>query len=282
MRDFVEPVAKALTCLSPRLNFQVIVAGDDAVELGPLRAADADHLQEAAQMVRTTPFEGGCDNVPALLRALELAQTRTNCSVVWLHGVQPPGSAGLQELATKWRRGVPRVRLYNLQLTPGPDAISRVFDEEDFVTTVPSFGEARQELRRLIVSLSPGTQTLEFRRRRTSDPPAAHELRAPPHLALLLAQDEILEMLSSRDSNARAAAARLASRYQLVTPVTGAVVLETRQQYDQAGLQPVDPDSAPDLFATPEPGTWGLMLAGALILLLRARQPTAASRRHRT
>ena len=32
----------------------------------------------------------------------------------------------------------------------------------------------------------------------------------------------------------------LAMKYQLVTPISGAVVLETQAQYDAAGLQPVD------------------------------------------
>jgi hypothetical protein len=56
----------------------------------------------------------------------------------------------------------------------------------------------------------------------------------------------------------------LPAAYQLVTPVSGAVVLETRRQYDESKLKPADPDSVPDL---PEPAVW-IMLLSALPCLL--------------
>ena len=54
---------------------------------------------------------------------------------------------------------------------------------------------------------------------------------------------------------------QLAGRFQLVTPVSGAVVLETQQQYQVAGLQPVDPATVPSI---PEPATSLLLLLGLL------------------
>ena len=66
-------------------------------------------------------------------------------------------------------------------------------------------------------------------------------------------------------------------RYQLVTPVSGAVVLETQAQYDQAGLKPVDPDSVP---IVPEPETWmliGVCLVVLLTAVLRGRPRGAAA-----
>ena len=51
-------------------------------------------------------------------------------------------------------------------------------------------------------------------------------------------------------------AMQLAARYQLVTPVSGAVVLETQAQYQQAGLQPVPPESVPTV---PEPSATVLL-----------------------
>ena len=42
-----------------------------------------------------------------------------------------------------------------------------------------------------------------------------------------------------------AARAELAARYQLVTPFSGAVVLETQAQYDEHGLTPADGDATP-------------------------------------
>jgi len=56
----------------------------------------------------------------------------------------------------------------------------------------------------------------------------------------------------------------MAVGYQLVTPVSGAVVLETVQQYEQAGLEPVDEATVPTI---PEPQTIFLMGIVAVMLL---------------
>jgi hypothetical protein len=58
----------------------------------------------------------------------------------------------------------------------------------------------------------------------------------------------------------------LAAAYQLVTPLSGAVVLETAQQYAQHDLTPADPTTVP---AIPEPGIRALLLLGLATLLLR-------------
>jgi len=65
----------------------------------------------------------------------------------------------------------------------------------------------------------------------------------------------------------------LAARWQLVTPVTGAVVLETRQQFTEAGLTPVDPLTTPQI--VPEPSTGALLMVGiGLWLWLGRRRPS--------
>jgi hypothetical protein len=70
----------------------------------------------------------------------------------------------------------------------------------------------------------------------------------------------------------RAAAVALAARYQLVTPVSGAVVLETQQQYEESRLTPVSQGTVPTV---PEPHEWALALialAGSGWLLWSNRQ----------
>ena len=62
------------------------------------------------------------------------------------------------------------------------------------------------------------------------------------------------------------AATILAVRYQLVTPVSGAVVLETAEQYRAAGLEPVNPGSVPTI---PEPEMMVLLIiAGAFVIFI--------------
>ena len=93
-------------------------------------------------------------------------------------------------------------------------------------------------------------------------------MQSSKHLARLWAFDEVRRLIAARR---RDEAVQLAAKHQLVTPVSGAVVLETKQQFDRAGLQPVDPKTVP---LVPEPS--GLLL---LVLALGAALGLAARRR---
>jgi hypothetical protein len=57
--------------------------------------------------------------------------------------------------------------------------------------------------------------------------------------------------------------------YQLVTPVSGAVVLETMEQFERFGLEPVDPETTPDII--PEPGVCMLMVGCVCYFVMRRR-----------
>jgi hypothetical protein len=61
-----------------------------------------------------------------------------------------------------------------------------------------------------------------------------------------------------------AEALKLATGYQLVTPVSGAVVLETAAQYAANGLTPVDAATVPTV---PEPETVALLAMAALVVI---------------
>lgn len=104
-----------------------------------------------------------------------------------------------------------------------------------------------------------------FREQRASaDIRRARSAKTSGHLARLWAADQVERLLAKGDEPGRQAASELAVRYQLVTPVSGAVVLETAQQYDEAGLTPVDQGSVPTV---PEPEEW-MLIAAVLVLLL--------------
>jgi hypothetical protein len=84
------------------------------------------------------------------------------------------------------------------------------------------------------------------------------------HVVRLWARDEIQRLAASRSV---AEAVKLAGQYQLVTPVSGAVVLETKAQFERAGLEPVSSDSVPTV---PEPGTLALLGLAAILAGARA------------
>jgi hypothetical protein len=96
--------------------------------------------------------------------------------------------------------------------------------------------------------------------------------RGDLQIVRLWARDQVTAMLdhdpalgAARPSRAEAVA--LAVKHQIVTPVSGAVVLETQQQYDANGLSPVTAVPLP-------PALWAALLTLPLVWL--------ACRRHRT
>ena len=95
----------------------------------------------------------------------------------------------------------------------------------------------------------------------------APQYKTSDHLGRLWAHEEVFRLMRAKDQ--RTAAVELAQRYQLVTPVSGAVVLETQQQYDEAGLEPVQNGTVPTI---PEPETWALLGVAMSVLAYRARR----------
>ena len=90
--------------------------------------------------------------------------------------------------------------------------------------------------------------------------------KSSKHLARLWAFDEAKRFIVARQV---ANAIKVGGAYQLVTPVTGAVVLESKQQFDQAGLSPVDSQSVPTV---PEPATLLLAAIGVVLLYMFRRR----------
>ena len=100
----------------------------------------------------------------------------------------------------------------------------------------------------------------------TPTPPAeAGAVKASLHLARLWARDEVIRL---KKSGRNREAIVLATRYQIVTPASGAVVLETQQQFADNDLAPADPATVPSI---PEPGTGALLLLGLILFSLRRR-----------
>ncbi len=98
------------------------------------------------------------------------------------------------------------------------------------------------------------------------------------HIARLWAAGEAVGALRGKPAD-RTAAITLARRLNVVTPVSGAVVLATDREYKENGLVAPGADEVPTI---PEPHEWALLaiVAGMLLWLWRRRRrgaPGAAS-----
>jgi hypothetical protein len=260
-------VAAALDSLPPGVNVKVLPAGGNGFYEEGGGALTSGAPAEGARRVEKIVFEGGADSVPALGRALDVASDEPGGVVVWVHGPQPLLLTPVEELRQRWERRPEGPALYSVQTEAGPDHVAEKLDGVAGFVPVPRFGGLRADLEDLFGRLAGTKKRLRFVR--VSEPPkkapAAAEgaKKSSAHLARLWANDEVGRMLGDRDGNRTDEAIRLAARYQLVTPVSGAVVLETRQQYEQAGLKPVEPGSVPTI---PEPETIVLLAVATGLL----------------
>jgi hypothetical protein len=89
------------------------------------------------------------------------------------------------------------------------------------------------------------------------------------HLARIWAVTTAEDAASPKAESARST---LAAAYQLVTPLSGAVVLETQAQYAAHGLTPGDPSASPQVPNIPEPTTGLLVLLSLTAALMRRKR----------
>jgi hypothetical protein len=277
MGDHAGEVAEALQGVPDGLEFAVLQASDRVIELAPVRPAGQESRRTAMDAIRSASFAGGCDNAKALARAWDIAAASTNGAILWLHATQPVEFGGVEALRQRWERRPHDPILLDRQFDNGPNLILQKLDGLSGVQRLARAERPADDLARLMALWSGKAVLLDYERERVPEASAARKPETPPngHLVRLWANEEIRRLAASRRDEDRQQALTLATTYQLVTPVSGAVVLETSQQYQEAGLEPVPASSVPSV---PEPEFWMLLAVGAIlfvILLRKHRQQTA-------
>lgn len=266
MATAVAPIADAIATLPSATELFLIVADDGDF---PDDLVEKTSPQAATTLLRARDFIGGIDNTSALARGLDLVQAKPDSALIWIHGPQPVQLQTTEALEQRLSRGAD-VRWYDVQVAPGANLIGERINELQRVRTL-----SHHHLSRLFASWRVNSQeVIAFRERVDSpatNPPAGVQTSA--HLARLWAHDEVGRLIYG-ERPSREAAIDLAHRYQLVTPVTGAVVLETQQQYDAAGLTPVPEGTVPTI---PEPEEWALIAIALAMLAYACRRRSASS-----
>ncbi len=233
---------------------------------GPFKAA-------VEPMERNTPqFKGGHDPLPALEAAWGWASQQAGGTVLWIHGNVPVFLGDPQSISQRLQRGeATGARLVDLQVATGPNLAAKEWFAQSLYESLPRLGTLDDDLKRFLDTGTGLAPEWHWRRER-SENRNTNGPTASRHLVRLWARDQINQLRRERKTTEAVA---LAGRWQLVTPVSGAVVLETKAQYKAAGLTPVDPLTTPAI--VPEPETWALMILGTGVLALWHRRQ---KRRH--
>jgi hypothetical protein len=264
MAEHFDAIGEALAGLPANTELQVLVAGDEVLDVAEAAGAAWDPRQgELAEKLHALAGAGGCDNVRALLKALDLKGSASDdTAVVWVHAAQPVLLSSAAPLVQRLERGL-SVPIHDVAVAAGPNRVAEELKGVASLQPLPRFSSLADDLRALLAGLVGKSTEYRLERARVQGPAPATP-KSSSHVARLWAAGEVAALAGSGKPGDRAAAVKLAVAHQLVTPVTGAVVLETQQQYEDSKLRPVDPDATPKI---PEPGTLALLLAALPALL---------------
>jgi len=267
MKEFQDEVARTLKNFSFDIETALVLTGGNGfnVETAAPHALLGSSA-EIAQRIEKTDFGGGADAVEAVTKAWELAQEKPNSAIIWIHAPQPVELSSSVNLNQMWARRADSPIIYSLQSKLGRDVIEKNLSASNIVETVSRFGALGDDLSRHLNRISQQKRQFEFIRTTEEAKgfkPLINAKETSAHLTRLWANDEIKRLLANKSPANGKAALDLAIKYQLVTPVSGAVVLETKEQYDQFGLRPVEANSVPTI---PEPEEY--LLFGVVMSLI--------------
>ncbi len=202
---------------------------------------------------------GGRANVPALTAAWQKLRGESDAGIVWIHGTQPVLLGEINPLIESFASDEPHPRIFDIDIGTGPNRIAEKIDTLVTWHRVLDGWKAADRLALLLDRWAGRANRYVVERERIPRSEITGPAKAADrHVARLWGREEIERMRVTPTQ--REEAEKLAVQLQLVTPVSGAVVLETQQQYDRHGLKPVDPATVP---VVPEPGTVALLLIGA-------------------
>jgi len=272
LKGVIPHLIAALDAIPPNAKVGAMIASEPVQQQSMAPWTQAQK-QAVLRLLRSAYFVGGQDNAPALVTALKALEAEPNAQLLWVHGPQPVsfrGSAARLEQAASRLSHLPVVTLYSIE--PGPNEV---------LPDAPWAWRARLLPR----TGSPKADLSTFLGRATGQPLAIHRSqtqgaegieKGSDHIARLWAHDQVLDLMRTNPAGNRTAAVSLATQYRLVTPVSGAVVLETKQQYEESGLTPVSQATVPTV---PEPHEWALLImacAALAWLLWQQRQRSMA------
>ena len=257
-------LGRALSALPAGLPVGLAVAAEEprTVAPAPWSKAQSDRFRQA---LKTAAFEGGQDNLPALADSIE-ASAGSGSALLWIHGPQPVGFGYSQaRLNQVLERSADLPRLVRYQAEPGPAFTVSGHAWFETALEIPPSGDAGADLSALLARISAGGEGWQVTRTEAGE-------KAGPagsaHIARLWGAGRLATAAGAQGKE-REKAIALAYRLNIVTPVSGAVVLETDAEYKRNGLSV--PGSA-DVPTVPEPETWALIALVAGLLLWQYRR----------
>jgi hypothetical protein len=240
LKDQASQIVEALSVIPSSLKPTVYFVAEDSSSDSSTQASISPITPDQAKKAITADkFVGGQDNEATLQEVLETAAEQSSSAVLWIHGPQPTSrdlpSNTILDLVHK-------VRLFDMQVHSGPVSTLQALHTADaskmLSTVTVANSSVVQGVKELVAGWEKGTKQFLVRRSLSSkkpDAPSVADRALSAQVTCLWANEEVTRLLANgMEQQARA----LAAKYRLVTPVTGAVVLDTANSYAEWQLDP--------------------------------------------
>ncbi|HOO56169.1 MAG TPA: VIT domain-containing protein [bacterium] len=268
MKGAAQQIMDSFKLLPENTEYLIQIASDESGVNKPGSIAwEALSREKLISQLENHVFIGGQDNVPALINAWDIAAQKKNSSIVWIHGPQPVYMHNVEEIIQRYDRRPGGPMIYELQASNGTNIVVNELDGLTKFVRVPRSGNMKQDLEWLIKSFDVSSASIAIQRERikkTNIEKNKYTKRTSNHLSRMWAKNQIEEILKTPGEKSRKEALLMSVEYGLVTPVSGAVVLETKKQYKDAGLNPITSSQIPTI---PEPEVIILILVTLVVLL---------------
>ncbi|MFZ4764384.1 MAG: VIT domain-containing protein [Roseimicrobium sp.] len=264
LRPHAAVIAHALQSLRAGLQITAIMTTD----------AEPIQLERDAITAGVSPraFRGGRDSTSGLKPAMRLArESAMPTSIVWLHGPQPLNPEGTAGLAQLVERAVEPPLIHAVNLMSGRNRIIEQFYQSTVLRGESRWDGSEEGLKKLIAGACVAVPERGYVFTRHKEAPT-DGIKVWDQLARHGVFEEVLSAFQGQNRVPTAQAQR-AALYQLVTPYSGAVVLETQAQYERAGLKPVDANTTPQIpGSVPEPSRLALLMIGLMALVSQRKR----------
>ena len=263
MKPFVPILTEQLRALpSDQFNFLIASASEPSIQ--------------SVEVLKQWSPRHGADSLPSLHHACSKLWKETKSSaVVWLHTAHPEVSSTepLRQILSRQER----VQLYDVSLTHGTNAIAKALKKIPQFRQGPVMGsDFDQRLANFLQGLTNPTERSTWSVCRQSADAAipTGAIQVDDQFPRYTKYSE--GMTAWREHRAVAGDwSKQLAHYQLVTPISGAVVLERREQYEQHGLKQADKKTVPHMPmvpSVPEPSSTLLLMLGIFAIGLRRRR----------
>ena len=235
-------------------EIQVVLAQDNGVE-----------VLDSLDQLLLVDYWGGKDNQPALLKGFEIACKLKASDVIWFHADQPVRFEQSGALGQFVEHSLVKFTMSTVDIAGGVNRVLEDLGKEIRIASQERPNSSAEMVAQVKAMLN-GEESRFHWEYVESEAQVGDATKVWDQLARWRVWRDV------EHSEPDKSLVELASKYQLVTPVSGAVVLETEEQYKRNDLEAIDESMAPSIPAVPEPSTfWLLMLAGVGLLARRDR-----------